>query len=425
MSENRFFRQSLPQRRVVVTGLGALSPIGDDAESSFNNALNGKSGITKISKFDASNLNVQIAGEVKNFDATKYNITSKDARKLDTFTQYAIACSYMAKEQSGLEITDAMSQRIGCIIGVGMGGLGFIEEQYKTALERGHSRITPFFIPKVISNMAAGQVSMLFNLKGANYCTTSACASGAHAIGEAARYIRDGLADAMFAGGVESTVCSLAIAGFSNMKALSTRNSSPEQASRPWDKQRDGFVLGEGCGMLILESYESASRRGANILAEITGYGATSDAHHMTSPAPEGEGGHRAMKLALMDAGLNPEQLDYVNAHGTSTPNGDPLESIAIENLVGDHKSKIWVSSTKSMTGHLLGGAGALESVFSVQSILKKAVPPTINLEEPDDDCRLDYIPLNAREKELKHVLNNSFGFGGTNVSLIFSQLEN
>jgi len=422
MVTNRFFRASKAQRRVVVTGLGSVSPLGLSAEETFENACKGKSGIDKISRFDASEYDAQIAGEVKNFDPANY-IALKEVKKMDLFIQYAMAASTMAMSDAGLNRNNIDSERSGVFIGVGMGGLPVIEEQHSVLLKRGPNRITPFFIPKVITNLAAGHVSILFGAKGPSYSVTSACSSGSHAIGEAVRYIRDGICDMMIAGGSESTICPMAVGGFAAMKALSTRNDSPRLASRPWDKGRDGFVLGEGAGTLILESLESAERRGAKIYAEVSGYGASSDANHMTSPAPEGEGGLRAMKMAIEDANLQPTDIDYINAHGTSTPTGDPLESIAIERLLESHASKVWISSTKSMTGHLLGAAGALESVISILAIDKGIIPPTINLEEPDEDCRLDYVPLVAREKNIKHVLNNSFGFGGTNACLAFSKL--
>ena len=418
MSENRFFRASKPQRRVVVTGVGAVSPLGLSAKDSFQKACQGESGIDTITRFDASDYASQIAGEVKGFDISPF-LPAKEVKKMDLFIQYSIAASMMALEDAGLNKESLPSEKTGVFIGVGMGGLPIIEEQHEILLKRGPSRVTPFFIPKVITNLAAGQLSILLGAKGPNYSVTSACSSGSHAIGEAVRYIRDGICDVMVAGGSESTICPMAMAGFSAMKALSTRNDAPRSASRPWDKGRDGFVLGEGAGTLILEDYESAERRGATIYAEVTGYGATSDANHMTSPAPEGEGGKRAMQMAIEDAGLEIHDIDYINAHGTSTPTGDPLESIAIEGLFGEHAKNIWISSTKSVTGHLLGAAGALESVFAILSLNSGRIPPTMNLENPDEDCRLDYVPLVAREKNIRHVLNNSFGFGGTNASII------
>lgn len=422
MSENIFFKKPRAQRRVVVTGVGAVSPLGLNAKDSFKNAIEGVSGIDKITKFDTTDFAVQIAGEVKNFNADEY-VSPKEQKKMDQFIQYSLAATKEALEDSSFNINESNAENVGVFIGVGIGGLPRIEEQHTILMTRGPRRVSPFFIPMVISNLAAGHISMIYGAKGPNLCHTSACASSAHAIGEAYRYIRDGHADMMIAGGSEAVVCPMAIGGFASMKALSSRNDSPKEASRPWDKSRDGFVLGEGAATLILESYESASQRGAKIYAELTGYGTTSDAHHMTTPAPEGEGGRRAMELALKEAELNASDLDYINAHGTSTPEGDPLESLAIETLMGDHKSKIWVSSTKSMTGHLLGAAGALESMFSALAIENKVVPPTINLEEVDERCNLDYVPFSARDKDLKHVLSNSFGFGGTNASLIFSKI--
>ncbi|MEE6249741.1 MAG: beta-ketoacyl-ACP synthase II [Bdellovibrionota bacterium] len=425
MSDNRFFRaNSKPQARVVVTGLGSLSPIGNNVKESFESAIHGRSGIAKITSFDPENFAAQIAGEVKNFDPSSV-LDTKELKKMDRFIQFAMLASDEALKDSGLEVTEQNAERIGCFIGVGMGGLPKIQEQHDVFLKRGPGRISPFFIPMVISNLAPGHVSMRYGLKGPNLTHTSACASGAHAIGEAYNYIKNGHADAMIAGGSESVVCEMAIGGFSAMKALSTRNSTPSEASRPFDKDRDGFVLGEGAGILVLESLESAERRGAKIYAEVRGFGSTSDAHHMTNPAPEGAGGMRAMKMALEDAELNPEEIDYINAHGTSTPVGDGLESKAVMNLFGEHaKDSLWVSSTKSMTGHLLGAAGSLESVFCVKAIESSIVPPTINLENPSEDCPLDYVALTARERKLKAVLNNSFGFGGTNASLIFTSVE-
>lgn len=424
MSDNRFYRkEKLAQRRVVVTGLGCVSPLGLNAEQSFITATEGRSGIQKITRFDASEFTAQIAGEVKDFSVEGV-LDSKDQKKMDLFIQYALVAAEEAMKDSGLEITEENAERVGSFVGVGMGGLPRIEEQHSVLMNRGNKRISPFFIPMVISNLASGHISMRYGAKGPNLAHTSACASGAHSIGEAFHYIKNGLCDAMIAGGSESVVSEMAIGGFANMKALSTRNSAPTEASRPFDKERDGFVLGEGAGILILESFESAERRGAKIYAEVRGFGSTSDAHHMTNPAPEGEGGGRAMKMALHSAELNPEDIDYINAHGTSTPVGDGLESKAVENLFGDHARKdLWVSSTKSMTGHLLGAAGALESVLCVKAMEKSVVPPTINLENPSEDCRLDYVALQARDRKLNAILNNSFGFGGTNASLIFTSI--
>lgn len=412
------------QKRVVITGIGALSPLGNSLKQSWEHALAGHSGIDRITKFDASTYDVTFGGEVKNFTPDVY-IEKKEQKKMDLFIQYAMATAQMAFEHSGLKITDENSHRTGVFIGTGIGGLPLIEEQHTKLMEKGHSRVSPFFIPSVISNLAPGWVSMTYGIRGPNFTITSACATGVHSLGEAYNYIRFGLTDQMVAGGTESTISPMAIAGFGNMKALSTRNETPQQASRPWDKDRDGFVLGEGAATFILESLESAVRRGANILCEISGYGASSDAYHITSPHPDGIGFVAAMKSAMTDAQLNPEDIQYVNAHGTSTPMGDPLESQAIKTLMKDHAKKVWISSTKSMTGHLLGAAGAIESAFCVMSLVDQKVPPTINLNNPSPECDLDYVPLNAREGKLKHVMNNSFGFGGTNSCLIFSKYEN
>lgn len=411
------------QQRVVVTGMGAVSPLGTSLNETWNNAINGVSGIANITKFDASKFDVRFAGEVKNFNPDTY-VDKKEQKKMDTFIQYAIACSKMAFEQSGLVVSDAMAPRVGAIIGSGMGGLPIIEEQHTKVMERGPSRVSPFFIPAAITNLAAGWISMNHNLKGPSYSLASACASGVHSLGEAYNYIRFGMADAMVAGGTEATVCPLAIAGFGNMRALSTRNDDPTKASRPWDKDRDGFVLGEGCAIFVVESLESATKRGANILCEITGYGASSDAYHITSPDPNGAGFVLAMNNAINDAGITPDKINYVNAHGTSTPMGDPIESNAVKTVLGEAAKKVWVSSTKSMTGHLLGAAGALESALCIQTIVSQTVAPTINLENVSPDCDLDYVPNTARKGVINHVMNNSFGFGGTNSSLVFSKFE-
>ncbi|MFZ4402675.1 MAG: beta-ketoacyl-ACP synthase II [Pseudobdellovibrionaceae bacterium] len=418
----QFERPSKPLKRVVVTGVGALTPLGLDLKSSWQTALKAQSGIAKITRFDSTGYDVTFAGEVKGFNPDLY-IERKEQKKMDIFIHYSLACTKMALEHAGLTITDDLALRTGTLIGVGIGGLPTIEEQVAKMKERGPGRLSPFFIPGVIANLAAGQVSIAFNTKGPNYSVTSACASGAHAIGEAANYIRRGLCDVMIAGGAESTVCGTGIGGFAAMKALSTRNDAPEKASRPWDKDRNGFVLAEGAAILCLESYEHAVKRGANILCEVSGYGLSSDAYHMTTPAPEGVGAAQAIKLCLEDAGLNPDQIGYINAHGTSTPVGDVIETAAIKRIFGDHAKKLWVSSTKSMMGHALGAAGAIESAFCVMSLVDQAVPPTINLENPSPDCDLDYVPHEARQGKIQHVLNNSFGFGGTNACLIFSKI--
>ncbi|MEK2645518.1 beta-ketoacyl-ACP synthase II [Bdellovibrio sp. BCCA] len=420
---SRFERPSKPQRRVVVTGVGAVTPLGNNIEDSWTAALRGQSGIAKITKFDTTGFDVTFAGEVKGFNPDLY-IEKKEQKKMDLFIHYSIAASKMAVEMAKLELTEDVKNQAGVIIGVGIGGLQTLEETSIKMKEKGPGRISPFFIPSVITNLAAGQVSIELGLKGPNYSVTSACASGVHSIGDAVRYIREGLTDVMLAGGAESTVCGLAVGGFAAMRALSTRNDAPEKASRPWDKDRDGFVLGEGAAVLCIESLEHAEKRGAKILCEITGYGVSSDAYHMTSPAPEGEGGYRAMAAAVKDSGLQASEIQYINAHGTSTPVGDGLETAAIKRLMGDHAKKVWVSSTKSMTGHALGAAGAIESAFCVMAIRDQKVPPTINLENPSEDCDLDYVPNKAREGKIDNVLNNSFGFGGTNACMIFSKLK-
>lgn len=421
---NQFERPAKTQRRVVVTGVGAVTPLGNTMEESWKKALEGQSGIAKITRFDATPFDVHFAGEVKGFNPDLY-VDKKEQKKMEPFIHYSIASAKMALENAKLTITPEMGPRAGVIIGVGMGGLPLIEEQHQKMVEKGPGRISPFFIPAVITNLAAGQVSIVTGAQGVNYSVTSACASGAHSIGEATRYIRDGLADVMIAGGAESTVCGLGIGGFAAMRALSTRNDAPEKASRPWDKDRDGFVLAEGAAVLILEDLEHALKRNAPILCEVTGYGSSADAYHMTSPAPEGAGGGRAMKLALEDAQLQPQQINYINAHGTSTPVGDGLETAAIKTLFGAHaKNGLMVSSTKSMMGHALGAAGAIEAAFCVMALRDQKVPPTINLDNPSEDCDLDYVPHKARSCELQHVLNNSFGFGGTNACLVLSQYK-
>lgn len=419
----RFERPPKAQKRVVVTGIGAVTPLGNTIEESWAAALRGQSGIAKISSFDTTGFDVTFAGEVKGFNPDLY-IEKKEQKKMDAFIHFSLAASKMAVEMAKLELTEEVKNQAGVIIGVGIGGLQNIEETSLKMKEKGPGRISPFFIPSVITNLAAGQVSIALGLKGPNYSVTSACASGVHSIGDAVRYIRDGATEVMLAGGAESTVCRLAIGGFAAMRALSTRNDAPEKASRPWDKDRDGFVLAEGAAVLCLESLEHAEKRGAKILCEITGYGASADAYHMTSPAPEGAGGYMAMSAAIKDSDLKPSDIQYVNAHGTSTPVGDALESSAIKRLMGDHAKNVWVSSTKSMMGHALGAAGAIESAFCIMALRDQVVPPTINLENPSEDCDLDYVPNEARKGKIENVLNNSFGFGGTNASMVFSKLK-
>lgn len=410
--------------RVVVTGLGAVTPLGISAEESWKNALAGQSGIAPITRFPAETYDVRIAGEVKNFDSSLY-IEKKEQKKMDQFIHYAMGATKMALDHSGLDPQGSWREKAGVLIGAGMGGLPAIEEQHSRMLEKGPGRISPFFIPMVIGNMAAGQVSIQFGLHGPNYALTSACASGAHSIGEAYRYLREGSWDVMIAGGAESTICGMALGGFGAMRALSTRNEEPTRASRPYDQDRDGFVIAEGAGILILETLEHALKRGAPILAEVVGYGMSADAYHMTNPAPEGAGAARAMTYALKDAGLNPEQIQYINTHGTSTPVGDELETLGIKSVFKEYAKKgLWVSSTKSMMGHALGAAGAIESVFCVQVLRDQAVPPTINLENPSPACDLDYVAKESRQGKLQYVLNNSFGFGGTNACLIFSRFS-
>lgn len=417
-----FTRNSEPQRRVVVTGMGAITPLGLNLSESWANVLKGKSGIAQITRFNTEAYDVKFAGEVKGFNADEY-IHKKEQKKMDPFIHYALAAARMAIVDSKLDLENEDRDKIGCIVGVGMGGLASIEEQHLRILEKGPGKISPFFIPMVITNLASGQISIEYGLTGPNFAVTSACASGVHALGEAVNAIRLGKADVMVTGGSESTVCPLAVGGFASMRALSTRNDAPEKASRPFDKDRDGFVIGEGAAVFVVESLEHATKRGAPILCEVTGYGYSSDAYHISSPAPEGVGAAKAMKMALADAELSPNSINYINAHGTSTPMGDEIESTAIKTVFGDHAKKLWVSSTKSMTGHLLGAAGAIEGAFCVLALRDQIAPPTINLENPGEGCDLDYVANVARKGKLTHVMNNSFGFGGTNACVIFSKI--
>lgn len=405
-------------RRVVVTGVGMVTPCGADTESSWKNILEGRSGIGPIQAFDPVDHPSKIAGECLDFDPLKY-IEKKRLREGGRFIHFAIASTQMAIEMAGFEPTDEEKERVGTYFGVGLCGLELIEVQHKTLLERGPRRVSPYFIPATISNLAPGQISMRWGFKGSNYTATSACSSGAHALGEAFRAIRFGYLDAAIAGGSEACVTPLGIAGFTAMRALSTRNDEPERASRPFDKDRDGFVMAEGAAAMVLEEREQAIRRGAPIIAEILGYGATSDAFHLTQPAPEGEGAQRAMRLALEDGKIDLERVDYVNAHATSTPTGDAQELQALRAVLGHHAERTWISATKSVTGHLLGAAGSLEAVLTALAIQRGAVPPTINLEQPDEAAAgLDLVPGSARERSLDVALTNSFGFGGTNVTL-------
>lgn len=406
-------------RRVVVTGLGLVTPLGIGVEASWDAAIAGKSGVCSITHFDASPYPVRIAAEVKDFDPAPY-IEAKEIKKMDRFIHFAMAAATMAMEDSGLKITEENAERVGVVIGAGMGGLPAIEHYHKVLMEKGHRKITPFFIPMIIINLASGNVSIKFGAKGPNSAAVTACATGSHSIGDAYRIIQRGEADAMIAGGTESVITPLGIIGFSVMKALSSRNDEPEKASRPFDSQRDGFVMGEGSGVVILESLENARARNARIYAEIIGYGMSSDAYHITTPAPEGEGAARCMRATLKDGGIEPEKINYINAHGTSTKYGDELETAAVKKVFGEHAYKLCVGSTKSMTGHLLGAAGGVEAVFSILSIHRSMLLPTINLDNPDPECDLDYIPNKARPADIEYAMSNSFGFGGTNACLLF-----
>ena len=411
--------------RVVITGIGLVTPVAIGRAESWEALLAGKSGAAPITLFDASAFRVRFAAEVKGWDGTRF-VEKKKLKEMDRFIEFACGAATMAVQDAQLELTDEERNEAGCFIGVGLGGLHTLEKTKQTLLEKGPQKVSPYSIPGIIANLAAGQVSMMYGLKGPSYCNTSACSSGAHALGEAFEWIRRGRAQVMVTGGAEATVTPVGIGGFEAMYALSRRNEEPEKASRPFDKGRDGFVCGEGSGILVLETLERAKKRGAKIYAEVTGYGASSDANHLTQPAPHGEGAQRSMRMALKDAGLNPDQIDYLNAHGTSTPVGDIAETEAMIEVFKSHATdkKLWVSSTKSMMGHLLGAAGAVESAICALAIAEGKVPPTINLTDPDPACPLDYVPLTGRERAIKHALNNSFGFGGTNASLVFSRYE-
>jgi 3-oxoacyl-[acyl-carrier-protein] synthase II len=408
------------RRRVVVTGLGVVSPVGNNVATAWNNLLAGKSGITRISKFDPSQFSSQIAGEVKDFDVAEF-LSPKEARRMDTFIQYGLVAGIEAFKDSGLEVTEQNAERIGVSIGSGIGGLRLIEETNDTYDEGGPRKISPFFIPGTIINMISGNLSIMFGFKGPNVSIVTACTTGTHSIGDAARMIEYGDADVMIAGGAEAAITELSLGGFASARALSARNDDPATASRPWDKDRDGFVIGEGAGVMVLEEYESAKKRGAKIYAELVGYGMSADAYHMT--APNMDGPRRSIRNALNNAGVNPDQVQFINAHGTSTPLGDTNESNAIKAAFGDHAYKLVVNSTKSMTGHLLGGAGGLESVFTVLSLYHQKSPPTINIFNQDPECDLDYCANQARDLKIEYALKNNFGFGGTNGSLLFKKI--
>ena len=410
-------------RRVVVTGLGMVTPLGTGVEKNWEAVCSGKSGIGLITKFDVSDFPSQIAGEVKDFRSEDF-MDKRQIRRFDVFIHYAVASARMAIEESGLKIDSSNGHRIGCITGSGLGGLAMLEHYHSVLLEKGHGRISPFFIPGMIPNMAPGQIAIEFQAKGPNISIGTACAASSHALGEAFRLIREGISDAMITGGSEAVVTPLALGGFCSMRALSTRNDEPEKASRPFDMDRDGFVMGEGAGMLIIEELDHALERGANIYAEVVGYGLTSDAFHISAPDPEGVGAINCMKAALDFAGLKPEDIDYINAHGTSTKLNDLSENRAIKAVFGEHAHKLAISSTKSMTGHLLGGAGGVEAIFTALTIKHGIIPPTINYETPDPECDLDYVPNQARQAKVRTAMSNSFGFGGTNATLIFKAYE-
>lgn len=410
------------RRRVVVTGLGLVTPLGNTVQESWDGILSGRSGVKLIDTFDTSGFSSRIAAMVRDFDVSAY-IPPKEAKKMDPFIHYGIAAGVQALEDAELTVTEENAEQIGIAIGSGIGGLPGIERGHDNYLKGGPRKISPFFVPSNIINMVAGNLSIKFGIKGPNYGIVSACSTGAHNIGDAARMIERGDVNAMIAGGTEMTTSPMGLGGFASARALSTRNEDPEVASRPWDKDRDGFVLGDGAGIMVLEDYESATSRGAEIYAEVAGYAMNSDAYHMTLPPEDAKGASRCMQLALKDAGLNADDIDYINAHGTSTPAGDIAETHAVKTAFGDHANKLAISSTKSMIGHLLGAAGGVESVFSVLAIRDQVAPPTINLDEPGEDCDLDYVANSARDMKIDVTLSNSFGFGGTNGSLIFKRL--
>jgi 3-oxoacyl-[acyl-carrier-protein] synthase II len=412
----------LSKRRVVITGLGIISPVGNSIASAWENILSGKSGVGPITEFDVSSFSVQFGGRVLGFDAAQY-IAPKDIKKMDPFIHYGIAAGVQAIEDSGLEVTEENAERIGVAIGSGIGGIHSIENGYDNYLKGGPRKISPFFVPQSIINMISGNLSIKYGMKGPNFAIVTACTTGTHNIGEAGRIIAYGDADVMIAGGAEMATTPVGLGGFAAARALSTRNDNPQAASRPWDRDRDGFVLGDGAGVVVLEEYEHARNRGARIYAELVGFGMSGDAYHMTNPPPSGEGAKRCMVNAMRDAGLNPRDVDYVNAHGTSTPAGDKAESDAVKGAFGDYAKKVAVSSTKSMTGHLLGAAGGIEAVFSILAIRDQVAPPTINLDNQDPECDLDFVPNTAREMKIDISLSNSFGFGGTNGTIIFKKV--
>ncbi|MDR0879900.1 MAG: beta-ketoacyl-ACP synthase II [Clostridioides sp.] len=413
----------MENRRVVITGLGCVTPVGNDKEEFWNNIKSGVSGVARITHFDPEPYQTQIAGEVKDFDPEKY-VSKKEAKRLDRFTQYAAASAVMAVEDARLNMDEVDRNRVGVIIGSGIGGVETIEKQHEILLTKGNKRVSPFFVPMMIGNMAAGQVSIMLGAKGPNTDVCTACASGTHSIGDAFKVIQRGDADVMVTGGSEASVTELALAGFCNMKAMTTNNENPLKASRPFDKDRDGFVIGEGAGIVVLEALEYALQRGAKIYAEVVGYGATADAYHMTTPAENGEGAARSMQIAMKDGGISPSDVDYINAHGTSTPYNDRFETMAIKTVFGEEAYNLCVSSTKSMTGHLLGASGAIEAVICALAIDEGYIPPTINLDRPEEGLDLDYVPQVGRAQEVNCVLSNSLGFGGHNATLVFKKYK-
>jgi 3-oxoacyl-[acyl-carrier-protein] synthase II len=410
-------------RRVVITGIGLVSSLGIGTAANWAALLAGRSGVTRITRFDVTGYAAQIAAEVKGFDPLQF-VEKKDVKKMDVFIQYAIAAAQFAMDDSKLQITPQLAPDVGVCIGSGIGGFATIEREHSALLEGGPRKVSPFFIPSAIINLAAGQVSIRFGAKGPNLATCTACSASAHAVGDSFEIVKRGDADAMIAGGSEAAITPMSVGGFAQLRALSTRNDEPERASRPFDRDRDGFIIGEGAGIVILEELEHARRRGATIYAEIVGYGMSADAYHMTAPSEDGDGGRRVMAMAIRKAGVRPDEIDYINAHGTSTPYNDKLETVAIKNCFGEHARKLAISSTKSMTGHLLGGAGGLEAGISALAVYHQRVPPTINLDNPDPECDLDYVPHTGRDMPIRYALSNSFGFGGTNAALLFKKYE-